>query len=405
MTELIDSPVFGAETDALLKLFADHPAGPDLGPYASLLLDRTELPDPALAGSVDPRTQPRDLEIELPGRTLEARVYHPVHTSRPAPVLLWLHGGGFIGGHLRDIEYATSGIAALGNVVVVSLNYRLAPEDPYPAGLNDVLDTLAWIRSNGSELNGDGRIAVGGQSAGAALAAGACLVARDSDAPLPDHQILCYPCLDVGQDTESYRLFDGTFHSITPGRWSSAQYFPDGELPATAVPLRAESLAGLPPALVLAAGRDPLRDDARQYAERLEGPVRSVEYADTMHAFLNFPAVLSAGRHAVELIGAHLREVFRACLLSPRRSAVGGDLRRALGVGAVIEVARRVAGRPGTGRQPGGELLGVSPLELVEIRAAYVDRRRPMVDAAELGEAAAPGQAQLSRRQLAQLVF
>jgi len=312
MTELIDSPVFQAETDALLKLFANQPAGPDLDPYESLLLDRTELPDPALAGTVDPRTRPRDLAIELPGRTLEARVYQPVHTARPAPVLLWLHGGGFIGGHLRDIEYATSGIAAVGNVVVVSLNYRLAPENPYPAGLHDVVETLAWIRAHATELNGDGRVAVGGQSAGAALAAGACLAARESGAPLPDHQVLCYPCLDLDQDTESYRLFDGTFLSIAPGRWSSAQYFPDGELPAAAVPLRAESLAGLPPALILAAGRDPLRDDARQYAQRLEGPVRLVEYADTMHAFLNFPAVLSAGRHAVELIGAHLRQVFYA---------------------------------------------------------------------------------------------
>ncbi|MFK4088108.1 alpha/beta hydrolase [Kribbella sp. NPDC020789] len=308
MTELIESPVFAAETDALLKLFADQPPGPELDPYESLLLDRTELPDPELAGTADARTRPRDLRIELPGRTLEARVYHPVDSAGPAPVLLWLHGGGFIGGHLRDIEYATSGIAALGNVVVVSLNYRLAPENPYPAGLDDTCETLAWIREHLAGLNGDGRIAVGGQSAGAALAAGACLVARDNGGPLPDLQILCYPVLDLDRDTESYRLFDGTFHSIAPGRWSTAQYYPTGELPAAAVPLRAVSLDGLPPALILAAGRDPLRDDARTYAERLDA--RLVEYADTMHAFLNFPAVLSAGRHAVELIGAQLREVF-----------------------------------------------------------------------------------------------
>ncbi|MFC9690540.1 alpha/beta hydrolase [Kribbella sp. NPDC056951] len=310
VAESIDSPVFAGETDALLNRFANEPAGPSLGPYLALLNDRLELPDPELAGMVDPRTNPRDLRIDLPGRTLEARVYQPVHSTGPAPIVLWLHGGGFIGGHLRDIEYATSGIAAAGNVVVVSLNYRLAPEDPYPAGLNDVHDALIWIREHAAELGGDGRIAVGGQSAGAGLAAGACLVARDNGSPLPDHQILCYPSLDHEQDTESYRLFDGTFLSIAPGRWSSAQYFPTGELPAAAVPLRAASLARLPPALILAAGRDPLRDDARHYAERLDGPVRLVEYAETMHAFLNFPAVLSAGRHAVELIGAHLREVF-----------------------------------------------------------------------------------------------
>jgi len=310
--EIVDCPEFAGETDALLKLFADQPEGRELDPYQALLLDREELPDPELAGTSDPRTRPDDLAIALSGRTLSARVYHPL-TNERRPIVLWLHGGGFIGGDLRDIEYATSGIATNGNVVVVSLNYRLAPENPYPAGLHDVRDTLDWLREHSAELNGDGRIAVGGQSAGAALAAGACLLARDDGSPLPDRQILCYPTLDLDQDTESFRLFDGTFLSIAPGSWSSAQYFPDGELPAAAVPLRAESLAGLPPALILAAGRDPLRDDARNYADGLarDGvPVRLVEYAATMHAFLNFPAVLLAGRHVVELIGAELRSAF-----------------------------------------------------------------------------------------------
>jgi acetyl esterase len=303
---IVDLPAFKAETDALLARFAAQPAGPELDPYQALLLDREELPDPELAGLCDPDTRPKDVTIG----GLQARIYHPA-TNDPRPVLLWLHGGGFIGGDLRDIEYATSGIAAAGNVIVVSLNYRLAPEHPYPAGLHDVRDALDWIRDHQAELNGDGRIAVGGQSAGAALAAGACLLARDEGRPLPDRQILCYPCLDVDQDTESYRLFDGTFLSIAPGRWSSAQYFPTGELPATAVPLRAETLEGLPTALILAAGRDPLRDDARNYAARLQEygvPVRLVEYADTMHAFLNFPAVLSAARHAIDLIASDLRE-------------------------------------------------------------------------------------------------
>jgi acetyl esterase len=312
--EIVDNLEFAAETDHLLKLFAAQPEGPELDPYQALLLDREEPPDPELAGVCDPRTDPEDLTITLPGRRLAARVYRPLG-SGPRPVVLWLHGGGFIGGDLRDIEYATSGIAAAGNVIVVSLNYRLAPENPYPAGLHDVRDTLDWLREHTDELNGDGRIAVGGQSAGAGLAVGACLLARDEGTALPDRQILCYPSLDLDQDTESYRLFDGTFLSIAPGRWSSAQYFPDGDLPAAAVPLRAGTFAGLPPALVLAAGRDPLRDDARTYASRLRQdgvPSRLVEYADTMHAFLNFPAALSAGRHAVELIGADLRTTFSA---------------------------------------------------------------------------------------------
>lgn len=286
--ELVDSPEYGPETDALLKLLADQPGYPELDPYQALLLDREDLPDPALAGERDPRPGIQDIVIELPGRSLDARIYR--RSPEPRPVLLWLHGGSFIGGHLRDIEYATSGIAAEGNVTVVSLNYRLAPENPYPAGLLDVRDTLQWIREN---LDGDGRIAVGGQSAGAALAAGACLLTRDEGDPLPDRQILCYPTLDLHPDVEWHE-------------W----YFPADDVPATAVPLRADSLTGLPPTLMLAAGRDSLRDDALAYAGRLEQdgvPTRLVEYADTMHAFLNFPGALSAGRHAVELVAADLR--------------------------------------------------------------------------------------------------
>jgi acetyl esterase len=289
----IDSPDFGPETDALLKHLADLPGTPDLDPYQALLLDREDLPDPALAGVRDPRPSVEDLVIELPGRSLEARVYRM--TERPRPILLWLHGGGFVGGHLRDIEYATSGIAAAGNITVVSLNYRLAPENPCPAGLQDVYETLGWIREH---LVGDGRIAIGGQSAGAALAAGACLLARDAGAPLPHRQILCYPVLDLHPEEDWHHWYFGTT-----------------ETPPTeaAVPLRAASLAGLPPTLLLAAQRDSLRADAVGYAARIEHdgvPTQLVEYADTMHAFLNFPAALSAGRHAVELIAADLQAAF-----------------------------------------------------------------------------------------------
>ncbi|HEY3563220.1 MAG TPA: alpha/beta hydrolase fold domain-containing protein [Kribbella sp.] len=296
----VDSPDFGPETDALLKHLADQPS-PDPDPYQALLLDREELPDPALAGVRDPRPSVEDLVIDLPGRSLEARVYRM--SDRPRPILLWLHGGGFVGGHFRDIEYATSGIAANGNVTVVSLNYRLAPENPCPAGLQDAYETLGWIREN---LDCGGRLAIGGQSAGAALAAGACLLAREAGTPLPDRQVLCYPVLDLHPNADWHEWYFGT-SPIPPG----------------AVPLHADSLKGLPPTLMLAAERDWLRDDALAYAARLKRdgvPTQLVEYADTMHAFLNFPAALSAGRHAVELIAADLRTAFSA-----RRSSAAGS--------------------------------------------------------------------------------
>ena len=293
---IVDDPQFGPETDALLKHLSELPSNPDLDPYQALLVDREDLPDPAIAGERDPRVSTEDIDIDLPGRTLQARVYR--HSTGPRPVLLWLHGGGFVGGDLRDIEHTTSRIAAEGNVTVVSLNYRLAPENPCPAGLQDAYETLQWIPGH---LNGDGRIAIGGQSAGGALAAGACLLARDHGQPPPDRQILCYPVLDLHPSADWHDWYFGT-----------------REIPAGAVPLQASTLAGLPPTLMLAAQRDWLRDDALAYTARLEQdgvPVDLVEYADTMHAFLNFPAALSAGRHAIELIAADLQTAF-----SERRS-------------------------------------------------------------------------------------
>lgn len=124
--------------------------------------------------------------------------------------------------------------------------------------------------------------------------------------------MLCYPVLDFGQQTESARQFDGVFHSIKPG-WSRDQYLAGQPVTPYAAPLRAASLAGLPPALVIGAGRDPLRDDARAYAARLDASgadVTHVEYAGTMHAFLNFCGPLPAGDHAIELIAAALTDRF-----------------------------------------------------------------------------------------------
>jgi len=152
----------------------------------------------------------------------------------------------------------------------------------------------------------------GGQSAGAALVAGACLLARDHHRASAACQVLCYPVLDFGQDTESARLFNGVFHSIKPGSWAEDQYLAGQPVTEYAGPLRAASLAGLPPALVIGAGHDPLRDDARAYAARMDADgvdVTHVEYDATMHAFRNFAGVLSAADHEIELIAATLAAV------------------------------------------------------------------------------------------------
>ena len=303
-TRLVSEPEFAGESAALLARIG---AAAPVGDCETLRRDRVEPPDPALAGKPDPAVPAGEVYLPARGGPVGARLYRP-RAGGPRPVLLWLHGGGFIGGAAADIEYACSRLAARAGVIVVSLDYRLAPEHPYPAALHDTYDVLGWLAAHGELLGGDGRVAAGGQSAGAALVAGACLLARDLGGPAVARQVLCYPTLDFGRDTESAREFDGVFLSARPG-WADAQYLAGQPAAGYAAPLRAERLDGLPPALVIGAGRDPLRDDARGYAARLDAAgvdVTHVEYAGTMHAFLNFCGVLSAGRHAVGLIAADL---------------------------------------------------------------------------------------------------
>jgi len=288
---IVDHPEFGPETDALLARLA---AGyePPLYNVAAV-----------------------DLYLPVRGGPVPVRVYR-APGAEPRPLLLWLHGGGFIGGSVVDLDYPCSRIAEAAGVTLVSLEYRLAPAHPFPAALHDTVDVISWLRRHGSVLGsvlgssgGDGRLVAGGQSAGANLVAAACLMTRDTGGPTIDRQVLCYPVLDFNQDTESTRLFNGVFHTVQPGDRYDRQYL--GDLPITpyAAPLRAESLAGLPPALIIGAGRDPLRDDARSYAKRLDADgvdVTYVEYAETMHAMLNFCEDLSAGRHLIDLIAADL---------------------------------------------------------------------------------------------------
>lgn len=309
-SRLIDEPAFAAQTTALLERM-----GPVTGmsDYDSVLAARARTPNPAVNGELDPAVQAADLHLPSRGGPVLVRLYQALSApgAEPQPLLLWLHGGGFVAGSVYDLDHVCSRLARLGGVTVASLQYRLAPEHPFPAALHDTYDAICWLAENGRLIGGDGRLAAGGLSAGAALVAGACLMARDEGGPTLTRQVLCYPALDFGQDTESVRLFDGVFLSIKPGSWLENQYLAGQEPTACAAPLRAATLAGLPPTLVIGAGRDPLRDDARSYARRLDDDgvdVTHVEYAGTMHGFLNFSGVLSAGDHAIELIAADLRQ-------------------------------------------------------------------------------------------------
>ncbi|HEU4948350.1 MAG TPA: alpha/beta hydrolase [Kribbella sp.] len=306
--ELIRQPGFEGESSRLLDLIGK----PEPFTYETLRAARSGEPDPALSGSPDPRAEVAELYLPLRGGPTAIRL-HRVASRQAQPLLLWLHGGGFVGGAAKHTDPVCSRLAVEAGVTVASLEYRLAPEDPFPAALHDTYDALRWLIEHGTMIGGDGRVAAGGQSAGGNLVAAACLLARDDRLPAVSRQILCYPVLDFGSGTESARLFDGDFLSAEADEWSDRQYLAGQEITPYVAPLRAETLAGLPPTLVIGAGRDPLRDDARQYAARLRADgvdVRQVEYEATMHAFLSFSGGLSAAGHAVRLIADDLKVVF-----------------------------------------------------------------------------------------------
>jgi len=224
------------------------------------------------------------------GHAIPVRIYQRESTPAPAGGLLYIHGGGFIFGdldseHDRCLEYLSR-----ADIVIVSVDYRLAPEHPYPAGLDDCFDALRWLVDQADELGVDpARIGVGGASAGGALAAGLALRCRDEGIHLAA-QLLIYPVLDDRVDTTSM----STYLDCEP--WSgrrNRQMWPlylghDGPAPVYAAPLRAQELSGLAPAYLMSCEEDPLRDEEFAYAQRLldsSVPVEFHHYPGTYHAF------------------------------------------------------------------------------------------------------------------------
>lgn len=251
--------------------------------------------------------------IPGPGGTLALRLFRPAaaETGAARALFLWLHGGGFTVGNLATADAICRHIAERSAAVVATVRYRLAPEHDLHAGRDDALAALDWLRANAARLGLDAdRIALGGDSAGGNIAAALAqrLAERGEGAP-PRLQVLVYPATNLrdaypsrAQNAQGYLL---TEESI---RWFDAQvaaHAHDLGDPRLS-PALAPSLAGLPPALVLTVGFDPIRDDGLAYAARLRAdgvPVQLLHYAGQFHGFLNFDAVLRAARDALDRIG------------------------------------------------------------------------------------------------------
>lgn len=261
-----------------------------------------------------------DVGIDGPGGNLPLRVYRPETT--PAPTLVFCHGGGWTLGTLDSADGICRRLCRRVGAVVVSVDYRLAPEHPFPAALADAVRTVRWVRDNASHVGGDGRVGVAGTSAGGGLAAGVALATARDDGPLGMGleadlavQAPIYPALVPRFDSESYEAnADGPL--LTRG---DMRYFWETYLPPAAAanpyaaPPTADSLAGVPPAVTAVGGHDPLADDAARYARRLRAadvPVTELTYPSLTHGFCSFAATVAAADEAFDEVCAAIRDRF-----------------------------------------------------------------------------------------------
>lgn len=255
---------------------------------ARRLMGSSGLPVAAAEVSYGPRVDVVEQLIDAPGGVIEARVYIPRAHDAVLPGVLMLHGGAFVGGdraaeHARSLRYA----AEVGCVVVCP-EYRLAPEHPYPAAIDDALRTLEWMRQGGYGIDAD-RIALAGVSAGGALAAGAALKLRDTGAAAPRALLLLFPALDDRLESRSVVEFtDAPVWDAANTREMWSLYLGGAAGDAYAAPARADRLVGLPRSYILAAECDPLRDEAVDFARRMLDagiPVDLRVWASTFHVF------------------------------------------------------------------------------------------------------------------------
>jgi acetyl esterase len=270
----------------------------------------------AFGGEVPEVAKVEDRTISGPDGEIPVRIFTP-EGEAPHPVLMYFHGGGWVIGGLDTHDVPCRDLANRAGCMVVSVDYRLAPEHKFPAAPEDCYAATRWVAENAASLGADpDRLAVGGDSAGGNLAAVVALMARDRSGPGIVHQLLVYPVTDVGQDTLSYRdNAEGYFLSAADMAWFWNHYLDtraDGENPY-ASPLRAESHRGLPPAHVVTAELDPLRDEGEQYATRLQEAgveVQLTRYDGMIHGFFGLGAILDQGKVAVAEAASLLRRRF-----------------------------------------------------------------------------------------------
>lgn len=241
------------------------------------------------------------------GHGIALRVYTPVglKTETARPAMLFAHGGGWCLGSLSLYDRPCQTLANATDRIILSVDYRLAPEHPFPRPLDDVYQALCWVYEQAAYLGIDThRLAVAGDSAGGNLAAATALLARDRGGPEIEHQLLFYPALSRDMATESYREFAEGYYLTRDAMAFCWENYLGERRNDYAEPLHADSLRGLPPATILSCEYDPLRDEAEQYAQRLQEAgvtVRCVRLQGMIHACLHMSGLTPAIQQLFEL--------------------------------------------------------------------------------------------------------
>jgi len=287
-----------------------------------------------LHGMLEPVDSVDNLAAPGPAGQIPLRLYTP-EGDGPFPVLVYFHGGGWVVGDLESHDAVCRGLTNAANCLVVAVDYRLAPEHKFPAAAEDAYAATEWVAEHAAQLGGDAdRIAVAGDSAGGNLAAVVALMARDRSGPRLVYQLLIYPVTDSSLDTPScHDNAQGYFLTLEGMRWFWNHYVRDEADRANpyAAPLRAEDLHGLPPALLITAEFDPLRDEGEAYGARLRAagvPADLQRYDGMIHGFFSMAAVVDQAKVAMAQIGTKLRTVFAAP--PPANAGQAGTLKRLL---------------------------------------------------------------------------
>jgi len=305
------------DAEILLKMIqeANRPTFESVGAVAArdlYMAGRKALsPDPM------PIAETRDIAIPGPGGPIPARLYRSAKNGT-LPVLVFLHGGGWVVGNIDSHEAMCRHLANRAECAVLSVDYRMGPEHKFPAAVEDCFAATVWTAGNAAALGVDpGRLAVGGDSAGGNLAAVVSLLARDKRAPRISCQILIYPATDAAMRHDSVaRYAEGYVLTRATMRWFYEQYLrtPDDAADWRVSPLLAPDLSRLPPAYVLTAGYDPLCDEGDAYAARLAAagvPVTHRRFPGQVHGFVTNGRVIRAAETALDEVAAALKPAWQ----------------------------------------------------------------------------------------------